>query len=157
MQYTTTTIEQTYHLGNTIGKALHAGDVILLSGEMGSGKTTLTKGILSHFGIHPDMVVSPTFSLMQMYDVEPQTRNIEQINITTIVHVDTYRLNTEQELIDIGITDYLGESSTICIIEWPEKMTTLLQNKKTIHIYCESIDDATRKITIEGLSIPDTI
>jgi tRNA threonylcarbamoyladenosine biosynthesis protein TsaE len=157
MQQTTTTIEQTYHLGNTIGKALHAGDVVLLSGEMGSAKTTLTKGILSHFDIHPNVVVSPTFSLMQMYDIEPQTRNIEQANITTIVHIDTYRLNTEQELIDIGITDYLGDSSTICIIEWPEKMTTLLQNKKTIHIHCESLDDTTRKITIDGLTIPDTI
>jgi tRNA threonylcarbamoyladenosine biosynthesis protein TsaE len=156
MTHTAHTIEQTYHLGNTIGKALHAGDVILLSGEMGSGKTTLTKGILSHFGVHTDMVVSPTFSLMQLYSIEP-TEIAQKQAINTVVHVDTYRLNTTEELIDIGLTDYLGDSSTLCVIEWPEKLGTLLDNKKTIHIHCESLDETTRKVTIEGLSIPDTI
>lgn len=151
MTHYTHTIEQTFHLGNTIAKALHSGDIILLHGEMGSGKTTLTKGILSHFGIHPDTVVSPTFSLMQQYSV-----NSDQ-EIDTIIHVDTYRLRESQELVDIGLTDYLGESRTVCIIEWPEKAQELLQEKKLIHIYCVSVDETTREYRIDGLPIPEVI
>lgn len=152
MQYTTNTIEQTYHIGNTIAKNLNPGDIVLLFGEMGSGKTTLTKGILSYFGIHPDSVVSPTFSLMQYYANQNTSSPV-----VDIIHVDTYRLHSEEELIDIGITDYLGSKHSICIIEWPEKLKKLLNNKKTIHITCESLTENSRRITIDGLSIPHTI
>jgi tRNA threonylcarbamoyladenosine biosynthesis protein TsaE len=139
------TVEEIQTLGNTLAKELKPGDIVLLFGEMGSGKTTLTKGILSYFNIGPNTVVSPTFSLMQYYEIlDPKSE------ITNIVHVDTYRLNDEQELIDIGITDYLGEKDTVCIIEWPEKLTTLLQNKKTISVKIEIISEQQRKITVEN-------
>ena len=120
----TLTPNETIKIGVEIAKKLTGSDIILLSGNLGAGKTTLTKGILSYFGIDKNSVVSPTFTIMQSYTVA-------NINIKTIVHIDTYRLESEEELKNIGVEDYLGEAHTLCIIEWPEKISSLLKNKTT--------------------------
>lgn len=117
--------EQTKEYGKQIASELDGGDIVLLEGKLGAGKTTLVKGIAQGLGIEDD-IVSPTFTLMNVY--HPETKNLKP---KTFIHVDTYRLEKEQELIDIGIDDYLGEKDTICIIEWPEKISRLLENKKT--------------------------
>ena len=77
--------------------------------------------------------------------------NIYPVNsekIKTLVHIDTYRLKDEQELLDIGVEDYLGQPDTLCIIEWPEKIAGLLKAKKTTTIAIEHFTDNQRKIKI---------
>lgn len=112
--------QKTISTGKDVAKKLSGGDIVLLHGELGAGKTTLTKGIARGLGVKDD-IVSPTFTLMNVY----------QGDVFTMVHVDTYRLESEQDLIDIGIQDYLGAPDTICIIEWPEKIQGLLKGKET--------------------------
>ncbi len=112
--------QETISMGIDLGKKLTGGDIVLLHGELGAGKTTLTKGIARGLGVKDD-IVSPTFTLMNVYEG----------NALTLVHVDTYRLENEQDLIDIGIQDYLGSPDTVCIIEWPQKIQGLLKNEKT--------------------------
>lgn len=129
--------------GKTLAQTMHGGDIILLHGDLGAGKTTLTKGIAKYFGIED--VVSPTFTLMQVYHLGNQTYK----NINTFVHIDTYRLEDEQQLQEIGVEDYLGEKNTVCIIEWPEKMQKLLENKKVINVYIEHSKDGGRCIEIK--------
>lgn len=121
--------------GKNFAKKLVGGDIVLLHGDLGAGKTTLTKGIAEFFGI--DEVVSPTFTLMQVY----QLSNTAIQQISNLVHVDTYRLEDEEQLRDIGIEDYLGEKNTVCIIEWPEKIEKLLENKKVLNIKIEHIQN----------------
>ena len=115
-------------LGKKIASDFKGGDIVLLYGDLGAGKTTLTKGIASYFGI--DEVVSPTFTLMQEYKVSKSAST--QVN--KLVHIDTYRLEEESDLVEIGAEDYLGEENTICIVEWPEKISTILKGKKIVKI-----------------------
>ena len=144
MKYSANTKNETIEVGKEVGKILKSGDVVLLHGDLGAGKTTLVKGIAKALKIKEN-IVSPTFTLMQTYKIEKKS------DIKNLVHIDTYRLENEEELIEIGIEDYLGDSSTICLIEWPEKLTSLLKNKKTIDITIVQTDKQSRKIKILGL------
>lgn len=121
--------EEMQQFGFELAEKLVGGDIVLLHGDLGAGKTTLTKGIAKYFGI--DEVVSPTFTLMQVYQVSNKANE----QVSNLVHIDTYRLEEEEQLVEIGIEDYLGEKNTVCIIEWPEKMERLLENKKMVNVW----------------------
>ena len=71
-----------------------------------------------------------------------------RLKTVSLVHIDTYRLKNDQELIDIGAEDYLGAPDTICVVEWPEKIKNLLKNKKTVKIVMEHEGKKKRIITI---------
>jgi len=145
MKYQTTTAQETEQIGKKIAQTLTGGAVVLLYGELGAGKTTLVKGIARALGVKED-ITSPTFTLMNVYQVKSQKSKVK-----SLVHIDTYRLEREQELIDIGVEDYLGSKNTVCVIEWPEKLTTILKSKKTIKVLMENIDKEKRKIIITNL------
>ena len=157
MQKTTSSPEETIKLGKKIASKFKGGDIVLLHGDLGSGKTTLVKGIAEYFGIEPNDVVSPTFTLMQIYKLNTSTHK----PINTLVHIDTYRLENEDQLIEIGVEDYLGDENTVCLVEWPEKLGTLLEGirsgrtrlglEKIISISIEHTSENERKIKIEKL------
>ena len=104
---------------------------MLLSGELGAGKTSLVKGLAAGLGVK-NKITSPTFALMNLYEI-----GNKKLEIKHFVHIDTYRLKDEKELLEIGAEDYLGQPDTICAIEWPEKIADLLKNKKTTFISLE--------------------
>lgn len=143
MQYKTSTTTETRSIGANIAKNLKGGDIVLLKGNLGAGKTTLTKGIAEYFGIKD--VVSPTFTLMQVYHLS----TLAPEHPSTLVHIDTYRLEDEDDLVDIGVEDYLGDENTVCLIEWPEKIKRLLAGKKTIEVKIEHVGEEEREIKIE--------
>ncbi len=123
--------QETFAYGKKLAAKLNGGDILLLSGDLGAGKTSLVKGIAAGLGITKELT-SPTFTLMNVYEVQSQKSKVK-----SLVHIDTYRLKDEKELLEIGVEDYLGQSNTICAIEWPEKIAGLLKNKKTISITLE--------------------
>ena len=95
--------ESTYELGSEIGKWIERGQVILLSGDLGTGKTILTQGICAGVGVEED-VTSPTFTLINEYEGE-----------FPVYHMDLYRLKHEEELHDLGFEDYLDDEGIIII------------------------------------------
>lgn len=105
--------EATEAVGTLIGKLSENGDVYCLSGDLGAGKTLLSQGISVAVGVPREEVVSPTFSLMNIY----QGDKLE------VRHFDLYRLNALEELADIGFYEYVGGDG-ITLIEWAELFTS---------------------------------
>ncbi len=105
--------EKTQHLGTIIGKSTNANDLILLSGTLGSGKTCLTQGIARGLDIH-EYTLSPTFVLVREYRGK-----------LPLYHIDLYRLDTSEDMMSIGLDDYIY-SNGVCVIEWAEKGESIL-------------------------------
>lgn len=99
----------TENLGRILGSRLQDGDVICLTGDLGAGKTLLSRGVAEALGVPSEEVTSPTFTIMNVY----QGNNLE------IHHFDLYRLNRPEELEDIGFDEYCGGDG-ITLIEWAE-------------------------------------
>lgn len=98
-------------IGAALGKVLRAGDVILLSGDLGAGKTTLARGILQQRGLLSE-APSPSFAIVQPY-APPEVD-------LPIAHVDLYRIEDRSELMELGLDDYLYDGALM--IEWPERL-----------------------------------
>lgn len=117
---------ETVALAQKVVTQLNGGDILALHGDLGTGKTTFTKGLAEALGI-TKQVTSPTFAIMNVYEL-PEEKN----GIKTLVHIDAYRLESPDEILTIGVEDYLGEPDTLCVIEWPVKIQTVLDNYETI-------------------------
>lgn len=116
--------------GKKIAAELKSGDVLCLYGDLGAGKTTITKGVAQYFGIKK-RITSPTFTLFNVYPVQIESKRIK------FVHIDAYRLKDEEELLEVGIDDYLGQPDSVCVIEWAEKVPDLLKKKKCVEVRIE--------------------
>ncbi|MDO4177775.1 MAG: tRNA (adenosine(37)-N6)-threonylcarbamoyltransferase complex ATPase subunit type 1 TsaE [Phascolarctobacterium sp.] len=102
-------VEATLNFGRILGSVLQDGDVVCLTGDLGAGKTSLSKGICLELGVNANDVTSPTFAIMNIYE-----GTIHQIR-----HFDLYRINRAEELYDIGFDEYVGGRG-ISLIEWAE-------------------------------------
>lgn len=116
--------------------AMTPGKVYAFYGEMGAGKTTLIGEICNVLGVEDD-ISSPTFSIVNEYDTEEGVR---------IYHFDCYRLESEEEAIDIGAEDYFYSGNT-CFVEWPERIGGLLP-EDTVDVKIEVMPDGKRKVSI---------
>lgn len=146
MKYTTTYEVQTHTVARQLASMLSGGEVITLSGDLGAGKTAFTKGLADGLGV-TETVTSPTFAIMQVYPAHSKA------HITQLVHIDTYRLDQEEDLRAIGVTDYLGQPDTVVVIEWPEHIPTLLSAYDCISVTITKGENQTeRTISIDGIS-----
>ncbi|MBI5057736.1 MAG: tRNA (adenosine(37)-N6)-threonylcarbamoyltransferase complex ATPase subunit type 1 TsaE [Nitrospirae bacterium] len=129
----------TKDVGFKIGKKLKPGDVVCMYGELGSGKTTMVKGIASAFGIKERDITSASFTIIAEYDAS-----------VPFYHIDLYRVTPEgaQEL---GLHEYPGTDG-IAVIEWAERAGEDIP-EKSIRIKLAHIDDNLREIEIEGIEI----
>jgi len=138
MRYIAKNEAETMEIGKKIAPELKGGDVLCLYGDLGAGKTTLVKGLAQGLGIKKE-VVSPTFAIMNLYDIENRMDSRLRGNdkVKHLVHFDLYRLKSLEEFFDMGGEDYLGATDTICVIEWPEKIEAILKTKKCVKIRIE--------------------
>lgn len=111
----TSSPEATRALGQRLGRLLAYGDVVLLHGDLGSGKTTLAQGILTGLGV-TGPAPSPTFTLIHEYQGETAAGDALRV-----YHLDLYRLRDEADFESIGLNDYLAPDNGISLIEWPER------------------------------------
>ena len=122
--------------GEKIASSIPSGVILLMEGEMGAGKTTLTKGIVKSLSCD-DVVSSPTFSIVNQYI----TRDGE-----SIYHFDFYRIDDIEEAYDMGCEEYFYSGST-CLIDWPEKIEELLPESYA-RVDISAIDEDSRQYTI---------
>jgi tRNA threonylcarbamoyladenosine biosynthesis protein TsaE len=114
MKVRTSSVRETQAVARLVAATLRRGDVVVLSGDLGAGKTTFAQGVARALGV-VEPVVSPTFTLVRHYDdADPP-----------LVHVDVYRLDTLQELYDLGFEE-LVDGDGVALIEWGETVTQAL-------------------------------
>ena len=121
--FRTKTPAETQTIGEKIGKQLRQGDLVALIGDLGTGKTCLTQGIARGVGVYPNQIInSPSYTLINEYAGK-----------IPIYHVDLYRLQNHDELLDLGLDEYM-EGNGICIIEWADKLESLLISYSKVQI-----------------------
>lgn len=123
LTYISNSENDTMKLAHNLASKLNNGDIVVLSGDLGSGKTKFTEGFLSYFGLD-DEISSPTFTIVNEY----------QKDTTNIYHFDVYRLSSSDEFYAIGGEQYFEDG--ICIIEWGEQIKDILP-KEYLHITFE--------------------
>jgi tRNA threonylcarbamoyladenosine biosynthesis protein TsaE len=129
--------EETIAIGHQLTQYLEAGQLVILRGDLGAGKTTLVKGIAEGFAAAPqEDVTSPTFTLVHEY----------RGPAITIFHIDLYRIETERELLTLGIDDLRAEPGSILLVEWGEKFRQILAQSDG-EISIERTDEHERWIT----------
>jgi tRNA threonylcarbamoyladenosine biosynthesis protein TsaE len=129
--------DDTEEIGFRLGKILRAGDVVGLYGDLGTGKTTMVKGIAKAFGINRRDVTSASFTIIAEYPGEPP-----------FYHIDLYRIGAESDLESTGIWDCIGRDS-VSVIEWAEKLGDVAI-KDFIRVTIDDAGNDRREITIEG-------
>jgi len=126
----------THALAERIGSLLRAGDVVVLAGELGAGKTVFAKGLARALGIS-EPVVSPSFTIVREYDAP-----------LPLVHVDVYRLDHVQELHDLGFDDLVGGDS-VTVVEWGDRVRAVLPPDRLDVRLDPGDDDDERRIWLD--------
>ena len=135
-EFITHSAEETVEVGRSLAQRLRAPVLVLLSGELGSGKTTLTKGIISGLGAAGEEdVTSPTFTLVHVFH-----------NHARIYHVDLYRVEGFHDLDTLGLEDAFADPAII-VIEWSERFS-LSSDWPRVTVRLEHLEGDTRRITI---------
>ena len=135
LQLTSHSPDQTQRLGSELGRIAQPGDVFLLVGNLGSGKTCLTQGIAWGLDVK-EYATSPTFVIIREYHGR-----------LPLYHIDLYRLDRIEELAELGLEDYLYGSG-ICAVEWADKALPMLP-KEHLLIKLEFLDDTSRSLRLK--------
>jgi len=128
--------QDTFDLGEKIGESLKGGEVILLEGGLGAGKTLLTKGILYGLDFDVDEVTSPSFTLVNRYDAR-----------VTVYHLDLWRIE-QNAAFAVGLDEILEDENAVVIIEWSERLEKFSFPKKVIRVKIEGDGDDARQISL---------
>jgi tRNA threonylcarbamoyladenosine biosynthesis protein TsaE len=139
MEKLSLSVNQTLKLGKKIAAILKGGEIILLSGSLGAGKTVLAKGIAQGLGINKNDVLSPTFVLLRVY----QGKHLLQ-------HFDLYRVKSPDDIFALGYQEYLY-SDAVTLIEWPERLKFLLPKEfLKIKLFIKAKNQRCFKFTAKG-------
>ncbi len=139
MEWLSESEAQTLEIARIFAKRLKPGAVLALSGNLGSGKTTFIKGLVTGLGLKdPGEVTSPTFAIMHIYPSKPE-----------VYHFDLYRLDTVKEVRGIGFEEMVADPEIVKCVEWAEKAGELMPDS-TIRLNFSVEGEKKRKIVLEG-------
>ncbi|MHB8882663.1 MAG: tRNA (adenosine(37)-N6)-threonylcarbamoyltransferase complex ATPase subunit type 1 TsaE [Thermodesulfovibrionales bacterium] len=139
MRVTSSSPCETEEIGRRLGRLLKAGDIVCLFGDLGTGKTTMVKGIASSFGLSSRDVTSASFTVIAGYPGNPP-----------FYHIDLYRIESSDDLESTGIWDIIGGES-VSVIEWAERLGDE-KIGQPVRVYFEEPAEDVRVITIEGIN-----
>lgn len=129
----------TQRLGRWLGELLQGGELLLLDGQLGAGKTTFTQGLAKGMNISA-VVNSPTFTLLKEYRREPSGQVSTSAGDTQMLyHFDLYRLDDPEEMIDLGFEEYFYDSG-VCVVEWADKATEFWPAER-LYIHLSTLDE----------------
>ena len=131
----TNSAAETRALGERLASGLQPGDTVILEGELGAGKSELARGIARGLGV-TDTVTSPSFTILNVYES----------GRCPLYHFDWYRLESEEELYELGMDEYLGGDG-VAVVEWAERCPDAVPEKR-IRIRLEVTGEETRRIEI---------
>lgn len=138
--YQLDSLETTDTFGRLMGTNLSQGCILLLTGNLGAGKTTLTKSICAGLGIDPDIVISPTYTMVNIYEGQ-----------WPIHHVDLYRLTEPDELDAFDREDLISDEG-ITLVEWPQLLEPLLLSEPRLALSLETLDENSRQLDIQPMN-----
>ena len=127
--------------GEAFAAVLRPGDIVLLSGPLGAGKTTFTKGVARGLGVR-ERVTSPTFTMVRQHEAS------NDLGITTLHHCDVYRVESLGEVLDLDLGE-LVEEAAVALVEWGELAESIF-GRDVLTITIAPADDDTRTITVAG-------
>lgn len=127
---------QTAELAVRLGSILRPGDVLLLDGPIGAGKTHFARSLIQSMLVEPEDVPSPTFTLVQTYDADQ----------SEIWHADLYRLTNPDEVVELGLVDAFD--TAICLVEWPDRLGTLKPHRALILGFSTTNDEDIRQLHV---------
>ena len=131
---------ETFGFGEDVGASLKRGDIVLLDGELGAGKTLLTKGVLNALGFDVDEVTSPSFTLVNLY----KTQSLD------IYHIDLWRLDAAHDIpAAVGLDEIIDNPNAVKIIEWADRLGNVVFPNRTIKINIRGDGDEPRLIGIK--------
>jgi len=133
------TPQDTFDLGEKIGESLFGGEMILLSGGLGAGKTLLTKGILYALRFDVDEVTSPSFTLVNLYKTEK----------FDVYHIDLWRIDEKSDAaFAVGLNEITEDETAVVIIEWAERLRNFSFPESVFNVEIEGDGDDARKINV---------
>ena len=138
MEYLSNSAQETEALGERLAAVLRPGDVVAYTGDLGAGKTAFTRGLARGLGV-PHRVTSPTFTIVNEYEG----------GRLPLFHFDLYRMESPEELFDIGWEDYLARGG-VCAVEWSEHAEGAFEEEPIWVDIRRGADDGQRVITIRG-------
>jgi tRNA threonylcarbamoyladenosine biosynthesis protein TsaE len=131
--------EETFDLGEKIGESVRGGDIILLSGGLGAGKTLLTKGILYALEYDTDEVTSPSFTLVNLYKTEK----------LDVYHIDLWRIDENSDAaFAVGLNEIIEDETAVVIIEWAERLRNFSFPENVYIVEIKGDGDDARTINI---------
>jgi tRNA threonylcarbamoyladenosine biosynthesis protein TsaE len=133
--------KETKDFGARLGRQCRGGEIFALSGELGSGKTRFAQGLAVGLKIK-SRVNSPTFNIMKIYQVSGRGP------IKNFCHIDVYRLSPKSNLTAIGWEEFLGDKSTVCVVEWAERIKKNLPATKINKIIFKNLNEQERLIKL---------
>ncbi len=139
MKYVSHSLKDTQEFAKKFASNLKAGDVVLLFGQMGGGKTTFSKAVIKSLGFE-GVVTSPTFALVNVYEAK-----------FTVQHFDMYRLENISEAFEVGLDEMLKSKTALSLVEWPEKAKEILP-KNALKVFVRVVDENTREFEVEGMN-----
>jgi len=132
--------DDTFRLGESIGRGLKGGELILLTGGLGAGKTVLTKGILSGMDFDPDEVTSPSFALVNLYNAR-----------LDVYHIDLWRLDEKTDVaVAVGLDDILENDRAVVVVEWAEKFGKRDFEAETLSVMISGDGEGPREIKVKA-------
>ena len=140
MEFVCKSADATKALAKKISSKITGGQVLALTGQLGSGKTTFVQGLAEGFKI-ANHLNSPTFLILKEYPIKSLKKKI------SLCHIDAYRLGKIDDAVEAGITDSLGQKNKICVVEWAEKIKQVIP-KNAIWINFEGVNENSRRIII---------
>lgn len=144
MMFSVKTATEMQESAKAFAASLQPGDVILLRGDLGAGKTTFTQGLAE--GLQAKGPVrSPTFSLMNIYPISDTSSSLRHL-----VHVDLYRIEKESELQELGLEEWMGRADTIMVVEWPREGVRIPSGTRCIEMDFE-VRGEKREVIVRGM------